>query len=158
MNILGTAHWLSALLALTVGAVVVLSQKGTRAHRRLGWIYLVAMIWLNATALLIYDLFGGFGPFHWMALASLLTLAGGYVAARRRRRGWIRMHGELMGWSYVGLVAAAVAEGVSRLPGAPFAASVIVSSLAVIGLGGLALRARLPAAIRGMSPDRNGAR
>jgi hypothetical protein len=68
------------------------------------------------------------------------------------------MHGELMGWSYVGLVAAAVGEGASRLPGAPFAASVILSSLAVIGCGGLLLYNRRPIAIRSMRPDGPGTR
>ncbi len=148
MDIPGTLHYGSALGALALGAVVALGRKGTPAHRWLGRAYLAAMLLLNFSALTIYDLFGGFGAFHWMALASLATLLAGYGVARRRRRGWVRMHGEFMGWSYVGLLAAAVAESVSRIPGAPFGVSVTVSSLIVLAVGGLVLKARLPASVR----------
>ena len=157
MDILGTAHLGLALAAIGFGAMVMVSAKGTRVHRWLGRCYGVAMLGLNATALLIYDLFGTFGPFHWLALASLATLIAGLTAAWRRRPagGWVRMHAEFMSWSYVGLLAAAVAETASRIPGAPFAGSVIAASLVVLAIGGIVLRARLPAAVQGAGRRRH---
>lgn len=151
MDTLGTVHLGLALAAIGFGATVLVSAKGTRVHRWLGRCYGTAMLGLNATALLIYDLFGTFGPFHWLALASLATLITGVAAAWRRRPagGWVRMHAEFMGWSYVGLLAAALAETVSRVPGAPFAGSVIAASIVVMVIGGIVLRARLPAAVAG---------
>ena len=152
MDIMGTTHLGFALTAIGFGAIVLVSTKGTRRHRWLGRCYGAAMLGLNATALLIYDLYGEFGPFHWLALASLATLTAGLAAAWRRRPagGWVRMHAEFMAWSYVGLLAAALAETVSRIPGAPFAGSVIAASVIVIVAGGIVLRARLPAAVHGV--------
>jgi hypothetical protein len=61
----------------------------------------------------------------------------------------------MMSWSYVGLLAALVAEIVSRLPGLPFAASVWVSSLLMVAAGGAVLKTRLPATLRRMSASAN---
>ena len=49
---------------------------------------------LNVTALMIYRLFGTFGPFHVAALVSLATLAAGVVTVVRRRpaRTWVEHH------------------------------------------------------------------
>jgi hypothetical protein len=96
------------------------------------------MLIMNFTALANFDLYGRFGPFHWMALVSLATLAGGYLTARHRTPGWVVRHAYFMGGSYVGLMAAMVAEVASRVPGWSFGAAVLVSSLATI-LAGLAI-------------------
>ena len=71
---MGFVHIVVALAALALGTAVIFSRKGTRKHRQLGRAYLVMMLALNGTALAIYELFGGFGLFHWMACsASLLS-------------------------------------------------------------------------------------
>src|SRR5215207_4557449 len=51
MNLLGWIHIASALVALGAGAAVLRRRKGTRWHRRMGWVYAAGMILLNATAL-----------------------------------------------------------------------------------------------------------
>jgi hypothetical protein len=96
------------------------------------------MVLLNVTALAIYDLFGSFGPFHWLAVISLATVVAGFVPVflRRPRGGWLRLHAYFIPWSYVGLVAGAVAEVVSRIPGFDFGWSVLLSSVSVIIAGG----------------------
>jgi len=48
-------------------------------------VYLAAMVSLNVSGLFIYNLYGHFGPFHWMALGSLLTLMAGMVPVFTRR-------------------------------------------------------------------------
>src|SRR6476661_2846417 len=82
---LGWTHTFAAITALVSGAGVLLTRKGTRRHRQLGWIYVVSMLLLNATALMIYRLFGRFGPFHVGAVFSLVTVIMGTLAALRAR-------------------------------------------------------------------------
>jgi hypothetical protein len=73
------------------------------------------MAGLIRSALLIYDLFGTWGAFHWAAVISLVTLIGGLGSVfGRRRRGWMIRHATWMSWSYIGLMAAFVAESLTR--------------------------------------------
>jgi uncharacterized membrane protein len=159
MNTLGLFHTATAVVALLAGAVTLLSRKGTRRHRQIGWLYVASMILLNASALFIYRLFGGFGPFHVGAILSLVTVAVGVTAALGARRHRIardpvgrahriEQHYFWMSFSYVGLAAAAVAEAITRLPalrpasgqGAVFGLTVALSSLVVILVGAASIR------------------
>lgn len=106
MDGLGIVHTGSAAVALLLGPVVFFRDKGDSLHRRIGYGHVVGMAALNGTALAIYDLFGGWGPFHWLALVSLATLAAGFVPALIRRPAkWLEWHYFGMCWSYVGLAA-----------------------------------------------------
>lgn len=67
----GQLHLAAALMALAAGGLMLRRPKGTRSHRRSGWLYVASMLTLNGTALLIYRLTGRFGPFHIAALVSL---------------------------------------------------------------------------------------
>jgi uncharacterized membrane protein len=40
---MGLVHLLAAVLALASGLLVLLTRKGKRRHRRLGWIYVASM-------------------------------------------------------------------------------------------------------------------
>lgn len=131
----GLAHVIIALLAIVIGTLVVLSRKGTRRHRWLGRGYVCTMVLVNVSAFLIYELFGGFGLFHWMALASLFTVLFGYIPVRFRRPGWKVQHAYFMSGSYVGLIAALAAESLTRTSWLPFLGAVAVASISVIVLG-----------------------
>ena len=85
MSTLGWIHTIFGIVALLAGTVVLFLRKGTRWHRTFGHLYLTNMIALNVSALFIYNLYGRFGPFHWMALGSLLSLAAGMVPVFTRR-------------------------------------------------------------------------
>ena len=148
-HLLGLVHTTTALVALILGLIMILRRKGGRSHRWIGRCYLVAMLALNITALMIYDLYGRFGPFHWMALFSLLTVLGGYRAARRKVGNWRHPHAYYMTGSFVGLVAATVAEIASRVPGWSFGASVVISSTLVIVIGVVIMFKRVPATVGG---------
>ena len=50
---IGAVHAGLGLLAVALGAPVVLMKKGTSAHRRLGLSYVATMVALNATAFLV---------------------------------------------------------------------------------------------------------
>lgn len=162
MSPLGLLHTSAAVAALALGAAVLLVRpRGARRHRQLGWAYALSMLLLNITALQIYRLFGGFGPFHVAALVSLATLLAGLVSARiairartaataapARRTHAIEHHYYWITNSYVGLVAAAVAETATRLPAlrpAPgremvFGAAVVIATVVVFMVGSRLIR------------------
>ena len=145
LDAFGAVHAGFGLVALVLGLGVILLEKGTAAHRRAGLLYAAAMLLLNATALAIYDLFGGFGVFHVLALVSLATLAAGIVPVwLRRPREWMELHARCMSWSYAGLVAAFFAEIGARVPGVEFATGVIVPTAAVMLAAAMLIHRRVP--------------
>src|SRR5262245_23258624 len=97
-----------------------------------------SMFGLNLTALLIYRLFGGFGVFHVLSLVNLAILLGGFgtVLLQRPHTSWLRYHYYLMGWSYVGLLAATVTEITVRVVHWSFALAVTAPTIAVVVFGG----------------------
>lgn len=151
MSTLGWVHLVFGLVALAAGTAVLLLRKGTRWHRTLGHVYLTNMIALNVSALFIYRLYGHFGPFHWMALGSLLTLVAGMVPVftRRPKGRWLELHAAFINGSYVGLVAATAAELTSRIPGTENAFGPVVAgtSILVIAVGGYLIQRTLPGSI-----------
>ncbi len=137
MSTLGWFHTTFAVLAMIFGAVVLLRPKGTQSHRAVGWIYVASMLGLNITALLIYRLFGGFGPFHVAALISLLgILTGMYFVIFRPTKNWLALHYSFMSWSYVGLLAAAASEAGTRVPAFHFWWAVAGATIIVVVGGG----------------------
>lgn len=137
MSLVGWLHTGAAVVALTAGAGVLVQRKGTRRHRRLGWLSVVGMVTLNVTALLIYRLSGHFGPFHAGALLSLATVVAGVLQAVRRQPpdGWVERHYYWMTFSYVGLLAAAASEAATRLARTTFWGAVALASAAVLAVG-----------------------
>ena len=112
---LGVIHLFSASLALICGAAVMLARKGTLFHRMLGRVWVASMLAVNASALSIYRLTGHFELFHGLALISLLTVLAGLLAVLLKRPGWLMVHYRFMAYGYIGLLAAATAEVVTRL-------------------------------------------
>jgi uncharacterized membrane protein len=168
---LGWIHTIAASTALVAGAAVLLTRKGTRRHRQVGWVYVASMLLLNGTALLIYRLFGRFGPFHVGAIFSFVTVVAGTAAALGARRARARRdpvararalerHYQWMTWSYVGLAAAAVSEIATRMPalrprpghGMAFGITVAVATLLVIGVGAQLIRRRRSALLAPYRP------
>ncbi len=136
MTTLGWLHVGAAALALATGAMLFAAQKGTRRHVLLGRVYALAMLLVNLPALLLYEETGTLGPFHVLAVISLVTLTLGLapLLLGYRGRGHIARHGLFMAWSYVGLVAAGLAQLGNRVYGGT---AVLVVSLSVVAIGGL---------------------
>ena len=145
----GTLHPILALIALASGAWTLARRKGNAVHRRAGWVFAGAMVGVNVTALLIYDLTGEFGPFHVMAVISLVGVVFGvaHVRLRRPAQGWRELHATWMAWSYVGLLAATAAEAATRIPDTSFWWTALAASASVIAVGGLVISRTLPRAL-----------
>lgn len=115
---IGLLHFLSASFALITGLIVLMSDKGTRLHKTLGYVYFFSMLALNISAIPITNMTGSIGVFHIFVLFSFPTviLAIYYPLFGRRKSNWLMQHFTYMYWSYIGLFAAFIAEVMVRLP------------------------------------------
>ncbi len=133
---IGAIHLAMALLATLSGTIVIIKSKGGKLHKRLGYVYVANMVGLNITALLIYDLFGSFGIFHYGAIFSLITVLAGVVPAiRRSNKHWVARHYSFMYWSLIGLYAAFASETLVRVPNSPFFGMVGLATAIIMVLG-----------------------
>lgn len=57
----GTFHLIVSIIAMISGMMVLCRPKGTKRHKQVGYIYVVAMLLVNLTAFMIYRLFWGGG-------------------------------------------------------------------------------------------------
>lgn len=113
----GLIHLIVSIIALITGLVVLITTKGTKRHKKIGYIYAISMVILNITAFMIYKLFGKFGIFHWFAVVSCLTLLLGiYPVLVKNFKNYLLVHFNYMYWSVVGLYCAFCAEILTRIP------------------------------------------
>ena len=113
---IGSVHVAAAGASLGVGVVVLLRGKGGAVHVALGRLFLASMVLVNVPVLLLYDDTGRPGPFHVLAVVSLVTTALGWLSVRRRPRGRgaVGSHASLMTWSWIGVVTAGLAQLANR--------------------------------------------
>jgi uncharacterized membrane protein len=150
---LGTIHFLLAIACLFFGAMIFVQQKGGSRHRLFGYLYSASLLIVNISALFVYEDSVGVGPFHILALISLATLSAGFIPAfLRKPASWTILHAYFMSWSYVGLVAAGVAQIATELFMLPGTITVGLPSLIVTGIGGLLIHTRVPEAIPAIHP------
>ncbi|WP_341988840.1 DUF2306 domain-containing protein [Azorhizobium sp. AG788] len=78
-------HVVAALGAFALGAVQMLSPKGTPVHRRLGRVWVAVMVLGAASSFLIHELrmWGAWSPIHLLSVITLVGLWRGWLAARR---------------------------------------------------------------------------
>ena len=135
----GLIHFISSIIALISGAFVLFLEKGTRTHKQVGYVYVVSMGVLIITAFMIYRLFGGWGIFHFAAVASLLTVGFGMVPmwTKRPPKTYKHLHFAFMYWSVIGLYAAFAAEVLTRIPNTPFFGMVGVATGIIMIIGAM---------------------
>ena len=99
-----TVHLTMALVAIVLGALVLLRTKGTVAHKMLGrtWVGLMLVVavgsfWIRAAP------GGGLSVIHLLSAWMLFALA---MAVMAIRRGWVRTHRGWMIGTYGGLLGA----------------------------------------------------
>jgi uncharacterized membrane protein len=117
-NNFGLVHLISGILALVFGGAVLLLKKGTKFHRKVGYFYVFSMSIMILSSFGIYRLFGKFGPFHYLSLVSIFSLAAGMIPMFKKIRTPkdYETHFKRMYWSVVGLYAAFAAESFVRIP------------------------------------------
>lgn len=132
---LGVAHVAAVTSALLLAVVVLVLPKGSSRHVVLGAMYVAVLAVGNVAALLVREQSGDLGPFHLLAVVSLLTIAGGVVTSPRRRRGSVTAHAHFMLWSVLGLTAAGMAQlAGSAIPlAAPLPVLLVISASIVVG-------------------------
>lgn len=124
--LIGWFHSATCTIALGLGSWNIFAVKGTMPHRWRGLGYTAFMIAANVSALAIYrfdispaagkPVAGGFGVFHWLAVAALaFTLIGYYASSRQARGLWAYAHPIFMTLSYYLLAGGLINELFARL-------------------------------------------
>lgn len=144
-DLTGFIHTTAAFAAIGIGGVIFLRPKGGRAHRLLGYAYTSCMLTVIVTSFAIYRLTGSFNFLHGAAIASSLSVGFGFGHALLRKPAgtWLVWHYYWMSWSFVGLMAAFVAE-ISTRVGMPyivawFGPSSLLGFWIVVGIATLAV-------------------
>lgn len=108
----GAVHVVAACTAMAVGIAVLSRRKGDGWHVGLGRVYVTGMLVVNVAALLSYEATGRPGPFHVLAVISIVTTLLGWLSLRGRRRGVraVAAHASFMTWSWIGVVTAGLAQ------------------------------------------------
>jgi hypothetical protein len=106
-SILLAAHVALGFAGIFLGPVAMLSRKAPGFHPRMGELYHAAVlgVCLTAAALAILD-WGRLWAFLPVASGSYAFALVGYVAAKRRFHGWLRVHVIGQGGSYIAMVTA----------------------------------------------------
>jgi uncharacterized membrane protein len=108
-------HVAAGLTAVIVGAAVMLMRKGTRRHRRTGWIYLTALTVIFVTMVVMVIIRWPLN-LHLLALGSV-SLAAATLGVLNRRRHWSdSWHITAMGSSYVAMLTAFYVDNGPQLP------------------------------------------
>lgn len=100
-------HASAAALALPLGAWQLWrSEKGTPAHRLVGRVWVVLMLWVSLSSFWIREIReGSFSFLHVLSVVTIVTVGTGLVAVVR---GQVELHRGMMRGSWFGLVGAFV--------------------------------------------------
>ena len=106
-------HLAAVVPAIAIGVVQLAAAKGTRPHKLLGWIWVLAMLTAAISSFWIMEIRRGAGwsVIHLLSLWVLFALA---MAIRQIRRGDVRAHRRYMIGTLLGLAGAGIG---ALLPG-----------------------------------------
>ncbi len=106
-------HLGAAVVALVIGAMLMLMRKGVTFHRRAGWLWVSAMSIVAGSSIFITGVNGDHWSFiHMITGWTLIALPLAVIAARRHD---VKQHRRfMMGMFYGGLI---VAGGLTFIPG-----------------------------------------
>ena len=109
----GGVHVVSALIGLITGAFILITKKGTTIHKRTGYVFAVALLIVNISALFIYDFNEGKASvFHYLIPVSLLFLMYGLypMLIKSEKKNRLNRHIIGMNGAALGLWAAGATE------------------------------------------------
>ncbi|PJI42026.1 DUF2306 domain-containing protein [Ferrovibrio sp.] len=79
-------HLAATILALALGAFMLIRRKGTTSHRLFGWIWVALMLVAAISSFWITGLRGdGFSPIHILSVVVLVSVPAAIFAIRNRR-------------------------------------------------------------------------
>ena len=105
-------HTLAAILAIVIGGVNLASEKGTKRHKALGWVWMLTMLFVTVSSLFIRELNEGkFSLIHGLTAWTMFCMVVAIVAVRK---GQIRTHAGFMVGTMIG---AAIAGLFALMPG-----------------------------------------
>ena len=78
------SHAITALVAVIIGAIQLISAKGTRQHQVLGYLWVSMMMYVSISSFFISEiqLWGAFSPIHLLSAWTVITLCTGIYFAR----------------------------------------------------------------------------
>ena len=108
----GSFHLTMAITGLFTGAYLLLTAKGTKLHKSIGYVFSAALIIVNISALFIYDFNDGKpSVFHYLIIISMFCLLYGlYPMFKKPTSGRIQQHLTGMTGAALGLWAAGATE------------------------------------------------
>jgi hypothetical protein len=112
-------HITAGASGLVLGPILALAAKRPGPHTRLGDVYhwTFFVLFVTAVALAILN----WGEVWWLALVGVFSYAfalRGWLAAKRRRPGWIAAHVSGMGGSYIAMTTALLVVNWENITGA----------------------------------------
>ena len=122
MTLLGWFHTILGVAALVIAFYTLIKHKAISLDQRSGKLYVLITIIVAGSALGIYNQ-GGFGIAHWLAVLTLVALAGGVVMEKTRLFGSLSQYCQALGYSSTLLfhMIPAITDFLRRLPvGEPF--------------------------------------
>jgi uncharacterized membrane protein len=107
LTLASAIHLAAVLPALAIGLLQLTSRKGTRPHKVLGWLWVLAMALAALSSFWIIGPNNG-GKFSVIHLLSVIVLANLCLAIWFLRRGNVRAHAKFMAGTFIGLLAAGI--------------------------------------------------
>ena len=113
-------HALPGLLAVILGSIVLLSKKGTKTHKRRGYMWLRLMLLISLTAIFIQEINpGSYSLIHLLIPWTIFSIIFGIYAIKKfkvtKNKVWRNLHQ----WTMIGLFfgALVIAGAFTLMPG-----------------------------------------
>lgn len=107
LTLASAIHLAAVLPAVVIGVAQLASKKGTRAHRLLGWVWVLSMAVAAISSFWIFGINSG-GRFSVIHLLSVFVLFNLACAIWFIRRGNVRAHRKFMIGTMLGLLGAGI--------------------------------------------------
>ena len=100
-------HLAAVAPAIAIGVIQLVAKKGSRPHKALGWVWVLAMAVAAVSSFWIYGInkTGGFSVIHLLSVWTLISLA---CAIYFVRRGNVPAHKGFMVGTFLGLAGAGI--------------------------------------------------
>ena len=78
------SHAIAAMLAVILGAIQLMREKGTAGHKALGWAWMLLMLYVSVSSFFISEiqLWGAFSPIHLLSIWTIISIVGAIYFAR----------------------------------------------------------------------------